>query len=107
MEWPNSLPKDSHIELEFDEYTPKKTSKFQSVKYEVVHEDPLSPILTPPRLDGKPKQSQIQELLNHIRVYQSVTVQIVSMIAAWEAELRELGYMDSVIQFQFRKEDYL
>lgn len=85
MDWPNSLPNDSsHIELEFDEYSPKKSAKLEPVKYEVVHEDPLAPILTPPRLDGKHKQNIVQELLNHIRVYQRVTVQIVSLIASWE-----------------------
>jgi hypothetical protein len=60
--------------------------------------------------ESRPAERQdnrtLVELINHIRLYQKLTYQVISSIDEWEQELFRLGY-NAPIQFLYRHEDYL
>ena len=60
-----------------------------------------------PRVRRSDKKTQLMELINHLRMYRKVTLQLVYMIASWQQEVLECGYRDGIVQFLYRQEDYL
>lgn len=72
----------------------------------MIHEDEKAGILSP-RVRETDRKRALSELINHIRMYQKVTIQIIYLIAQWSGELIEYGYKESIVHFQYHKEDYM
>ena len=72
MEWPEY----KNTDLDFG-------NDSQASDYKLVHEDSRGPIMSPsPRKSDR--KTQLLELLNHIRMYRKVTLQIIYLITQWE-----------------------
>lgn len=54
----------------------------------------------------EPTNRALIELINHIKMYQKVTYQVVHSIYSWEIELVKQGYTNP-IQFLYQHQDYL